>query len=431
MKTYLKILDENMMEDGIRYEIGKRYKLPSEEIKLLKDVTDLFEYEFNFKLNKYENEITDRIFNVKINKKKNYFIIKNEVDYKKTINSLYDDNFCNNLDEYLYISENLFLITFIAIKFNKKKYIKYLKKIYEKFDEKFRKNLLNLMKEKDIMEMNFYELENFEEIADIISNKYISDDLFKKLKEGPDLSHIKFKQGIKIIFLDELIKEKSFQIDLNIAKCGYDKHLDYLINLNQRDETILSVLKNERKKDIDFIINNYHLYSDDIFVKILEIGDFYQLQSLYQKVKDKFSEQFKDVVKASINKKHLFHKEKIRFHYVFQEDSHSFLKISYNSIKFNEKPYFLIDYLKFTKNKKGFCTYLNETNSFMGKLYNKWKITCLRDLTDTEYSELQEDIKKLKEDYNYIYTNEFSSYFRKFSIDEIRNLSKRPIKTIN
>ena len=34
MKTYLKILDENMMEDGIRYEIGKRYKLPSEEIKL-------------------------------------------------------------------------------------------------------------------------------------------------------------------------------------------------------------------------------------------------------------------------------------------------------------------------------------------------------------------------------------------------------------
>ena len=90
-----------------------------------------------------------------------------------------------------------------------------------------------------------------------------------------------------------------------------------------------------------------------------------------------------------------------------------------------------MDYLKFTKNKKGFCTYLNETNSFMGKLYNKWKITCLRDLTDTEYSELQEDIKKLKEDYNYIYTNEFSSYFRKFSIDEIRNLSKRPIKTIN
>lgn len=180
MKTYLKILDENMMEDGIRYEIGKRYKLPSEEIKLLKDVTDLFEYEFNFKLNKYENEITDRIFNVKINKKKNYFIIKNEVDYKKTINSLYDDNFCNNLDEYLYISENLFLITFIAIKFNKKKYIKYLKKIYEKFDEKFRKNLLNLMKEKDIMEMNFYELENFEEIADIISNKYISEVLFIK-----------------------------------------------------------------------------------------------------------------------------------------------------------------------------------------------------------------------------------------------------------
>lgn len=397
---------------------------------IFKDVTDLFEYEFNFKLNKYENEITDRIFNVKINKKKNYFIIKNEIDYKKLINSLHDDNFCNNLDEYLYLCHNLFLMTFVAIKFNKKDYIEYLKKIYEKYNEKFRKKLLNLMKEKDIMEMNFYTVESFEEIANVVSNKYISDNLFEKLKEGPDLNHIKFKQGVKIKFLDELIGN-SLSININMAECGYDKHLDYLVNLSEQDDTILSVLENERKKDIDFIINNDHLYSNFIFGKILEIGNVKQLQSLSKKVSDEFPDLIQNTVKRFIRKNNLFQIEKIEFIYVFQEDSHRFLEISYKTVGNNKNPYFVINYSEFTKNKRGLSSF-RESNSLIYKIYNKWALKRCEDLSNDEYFELQEDINELKKYYNFIYRNEFSyPYFYEFSINEIRNLSKRPIKTIN
>ena len=267
MKTYLKILDENMMEDGIRYEIGKRYKLPSEEIKLIKDVTDLFEYEFNFKLNKYENEITDRIFNVKINKKKNYFIIKNEVDYKKTINSLYDDNFCNNLDEYLYISENLFLITFIAIKFNKKKYINKIYSINDMINGRNSNMYVFDPNETMVYIKNRIKFGhrgfNFKIYEIEMDGKY------HILKDYIYSEQLKFLKEVDYTEFINQLNKKARQFNENKLLIELLKlHNDELLNENitSKDELILSAIASiGRQQDLDKLINgNFPMVCEEV-----------------------------------------------------------------------------------------------------------------------------------------------------------------------
>lgn len=310
-KQYI-IIDENMVYNGIKYEIGKTYLIPSgnEDVhnkKFFPEIVNDFE-RLNLNVRKYFFHQNRKLIEIKIKKDSSNekFIIKliKECNYKKLSHLiLSSSDVCLNE-------------TILAAKLNDKKALDKILKLYLKnsFEDyygiiliktnidKYFKNLFyinschiktNLAR---FVNRNKYfdKLVGKNEMADaiIISkgiNKYLDFYMKEEFEDNMIFREI-LKQGrFKDIdcFLNS--KSKNNQISLcAMISTGIDKYLDYAMKL--KDPFLYnSIIKIGRKKDLD------------ILLKEVELGDYYLI------IEHGFDEHL-DIVSETSKNKHVLRK---------------------------------------------------------------------------------------------------------------------------
>lgn len=216
----------------IKYEIGKRYNFYS-----FKDLIVFSEKRSNlipafFDVNRYETPICGKIYTIKINYENNDFKILREYNYEK-----------------LKYSKDIDLKLVYGIKFNNSDILYEYKKTAMK----------NIILSKISTEN---ELDNiYEEIKDDLDYSYFINLIlqrnFKKLTKKILENKLFFTQlrlfdGLPSTMLDDLIKKNVTNLNVEIIKYGYDKHIDYF---KSKKEYAYEVLKRNRKQD-------YHLIKD-------------------------------------------------------------------------------------------------------------------------------------------------------------------------
>jgi len=124
---------------------------------------------------------------------------------------------------------------------------------------------------------------------------------------------------------------------------------------------------------------------------------------------------------------------KIEFHAVFQICKMRIFEVNFHTIKGNSSPHFSTSAAMFVRNKRdykqcGQCQeyVLGEPLSAKAMLfYEKWDKHHLSSLSDDDlYREMRDDLSKLSEHYNYMYTQEY----RGFSFQELVEFSKQKVK---
>lgn len=112
---------DNMISNGIKYEIGKWYRLPlkynDNNHKNINNLLLKYNNNFNFRLSTSDQPICSNIYEVNVNKKDNSFKILKEINY----NQLFSDF---KYIKYKYYNACLL----VAIKKNDKEFLKYRKK---------------------------------------------------------------------------------------------------------------------------------------------------------------------------------------------------------------------------------------------------------------------------------------------------------------
>lgn len=307
------MLNNDMVYNGIKYEIGKTYLIPSENEdvhnkKFFPKVVNDFA-RLNSNVRKYFFHQNRKFIEIKIEKdssNKNFIIkLVKECDYKKLSRlRLNSDNVCLNE-------------TILAAKLNDKKALDkilnlYLRNRFEDYygiiliktniDKYFKKllhsNSLNIIENCATLvnRNNFFDelIQQKDEFADaIIINKGIkkySDFYMKKEFEDNIVFREILKQGrFKDIDLFLNSKSKNNQISLcAMISTGIDKYLDYAMEL--KDPFLYnSIIKIGRKKDLD------------ILLKEVELGDYYLI------IEQGFDEHL-DIVSETSKDKHVLRK---------------------------------------------------------------------------------------------------------------------------
>ena len=112
---------DNMISNGIKYEIGKWYRLPLKyDDNKHKNINNLLlknNNDFNFRLSSSDQPICSNIYEVNVNKKDNSFKILKEINYNQSFSDF-------KYLEYKYYNACLLA----AIKKNDKRFLKYRKK---------------------------------------------------------------------------------------------------------------------------------------------------------------------------------------------------------------------------------------------------------------------------------------------------------------
>ena len=104
----------------------------------------------------------------------------------------------------------------------------------------------------------------------------------------------------------------------------------------------------------------------------------------------------------------MYNPNKPEFHAVFQLSKTQLFSVDYYTCGSNEHPYFATQADEFMRNKKDYrmggqaqaCVTRGHLTA--RNFWKKWDVCHLKDLTDEQYTEMREDLKKLMAMYNYL-----------------------------
>lgn len=406
---------DNMISNGIKYEIGKWYRLPlkydDSKHKNINNLLLKYNNDFNFRLSSSDQPICSNIYEVNVNKKDNSFKILKEINY----NQLFSDF---EYTEYKYYNACLL----VAIKKNDKEFLKYRKEETKINYHNYK--ILDIMTDKELFALY--------KIGKDVTKSYILDKgikeiilfhyyecFFNRLPNNlfpnigyKGLSKIQNRHKGEIIISDN---EQFLNENFNDYKKIFNLHYFQFKNL-------ISI---GRKKDIDFL-KNKELDFDK--TKLL-IENIYNLKYL-KEIEQSKAFGFSSIAKFSIIKNDLDRKN-IRFIYYFQINKSKILKIEYsdflNEIIIN---FFIISTNKKKLNNTGFNFFLlDNENDLAIDFYIKWESKLNQKLNADEYVNLLNDIKQLQVKYNYLYDNDFCDF--NYSEEDLKYLLKKEPKSNN
>ena len=405
---------DNMISNGIKYEIGKWYRLPLKyDDNKHKNINNLLlknNNDFNFRLSSSDQPICSNIYEVNVNKKDNSFKILKEINYNQSFSDF-------KYIEYKYYNACLLA----AIKKNDKRFLKYRKK--ERIINHYNYKILDIMTDKELF--NLYKMGGSvtksyilnKGIKKIILLNYYEDfsslplNLFPNLFPNigyKGLSQIQNKHKGEILISDN---EQFLNENFN----------DYQKNINLSYLSFKNFISIGRKKDIDFLKDKK---LDSSKAELL-VQNIYDLKYLKEIEKSKIS-KISCIAEYSIIKNDLDRKN-ISFVYYFQIDKSKILKIRYSDFLRE------VDFNVFSKNKNklnkiNFIGF-DDGNDFVIDFYKKWGLRFEPKLDDNEYVDLLNDIKQLKTKYNYLYDNDFCDF--DYSEEDLKYLLKKELKSNN
>lgn len=255
------ILNKNMVSDGIKYEIGKTYKIQDGKFfpKIFYGI-DALDMTLNFS----EFDQDKKLFEIKILN----FVSRKPVDFKIMMECNYKE--ISKRKTTVFISKIHFNEFVLAVKLNDKEILNKMLKLYLK-DSRMRSSYGKILIKSNINEYHEALLNS----KSILIKQTLS--LFANRNE----------------ILDKLIKIKDREVAVNIIQKGINKYLDFYNKNYFNDDFVFGkVLRQGRKKDIDSFLNsemkeNYELNEYVIRTGIDKYLDYaIEYQVLYNSVID-------------------------------------------------------------------------------------------------------------------------------------------------
>lgn len=219
------ILNKNMVSDGIKYEIGKTYKIQDGKFfpKIFYGI-DALDITLNFS----EFDQDKKLFEIKILN----FVSRKPVDFKIMMECNYKE--ISKRKATVFISKIHFNEFVLAVKLNDKEILNKMLKLYLK-DSRMRSSYGKILIKSNINEYHEALLNS----KSILIKQTLS--LFANRNE----------------ILDKLIKIKDREVAVNIIQKGINKYLDFYNKNYFNDDFVFGkVLRQGRKKDIDSFLNS-------------------------------------------------------------------------------------------------------------------------------------------------------------------------------
>lgn len=221
------ILNKNMVSDGIKYEIGRIYKIPEENGTCYPRIfygIDALDMTLNFS----EFDQDKKLFEIKILN----FVSRKPVDFKIMMECNYKE--ISKRKATVFISKIHFNEFVLAVKLNDKEILNKMLKLYLK-DSRMRSSYGKILIKSNINEYHEALLNS----KSILIKQTLS--LFANRNE----------------ILDKLIKIKDREVAVNIIQKGINKYLDFYNKNYFNDDFVFGkVLRQGRKKDIDSFLNS-------------------------------------------------------------------------------------------------------------------------------------------------------------------------------
>ena len=219
------ILNNDMVSDGIKYEIGKTYKIQDGKFfpKIFYGI-DALDMTLNFS----EFDQDKKLFEIKILN----FVSRKPVDFKIMMECNYKE--ISKRKATVFISKIHFNEFVLAVKLNDKEILNKMLKLYLK-DSRMRSSYGKILIKSNINEYHEALLNS----KSILIKQTLS--LFANRNE----------------ILDKLIKIKDREVAVNIIQKGINKYLDFYNKNYFNDDFVFGkVLRQGRKKDIDSFLNS-------------------------------------------------------------------------------------------------------------------------------------------------------------------------------
>ena len=219
------ILNNDMVSDGIKYEIGKTYKIQDGKFfpKIFYGI-DALDMTLNFS----EFDQDKKLFEIKILN----FVSRKPVDFKIMMECNYKE--ISKRKVTVFISKIHFNEFVLAVKLNDKEILNKMLKLYLK-DSRMRSSYGKILIKSNINEYHEALLNS----KSILIKQTLS--LFANRNE----------------ILDKLIKIKDREVAVNIIQKGINKYLDFYNKNYFNDDFVFGkVLRQGRKKDIDSFLNS-------------------------------------------------------------------------------------------------------------------------------------------------------------------------------
>lgn len=219
------ILNKNMVSDGIKYEIGKTYKIQDGKFfpKIFYGI-DALDMTLNFS----EFDQDKKLFEIKILN----FVSRKQVDFKIMMECNYKE--ISKRKATVFISKIHFNEFVLAVKLNDREILNKMLKLYLK-DSRMRSSYGKILIKSNINEYHEALLNS----KSILIKQTLS--LFANRNE----------------ILDKLIKIKDREVAVNIIQKGINKYLDFYNKNYFNDDFVFGkVLRQGRKKDIDSFLNS-------------------------------------------------------------------------------------------------------------------------------------------------------------------------------
>ena len=219
------ILNNDMVSDGIKYEIGKTYKIQDGKFfpKIFYGI-DALDMTLNFS----EFDQDKKLFEIKILN----FVSRKPVDFKIMMECNYKE--ISKRKATVFISKIHFNEFVLAVKLNDKEILNKMLKLYLK-DSRMRSSYGKILIKSNINEYHEVLLNS----KSILIKQTLS--LFANRNE----------------ILDKLIKIKDREVAVNIIQKGINKYLDFYNKNYFNDDFVFGkVLRQGRKKDIDSFLNS-------------------------------------------------------------------------------------------------------------------------------------------------------------------------------
>lgn len=219
------ILNKNMVSDGIKYEIGRIYKIQDGKFfpKIFYGI-DALDMTLNFS----EFDQDKKLFEIKILN----FVSRRPVDFKIMMECNYKE--ISKRKATVFISKIHFNEFVLAVKLNDKEILNKMLKLYLK-DSRMRSSYGKILIKSNINEYHEALLNS----KSILIKQTLS--LFANRNE----------------ILDKLIKIKDREVAVNIIQKGINKYLDFYNKNYFNDDFVFGkVLRQGRKKDIDSFLNS-------------------------------------------------------------------------------------------------------------------------------------------------------------------------------
>lgn len=219
------ILNNDMVSDGIKYEIGKTYKIQDGKFfpKIFYRI-DALDMTLNFS----EFDQDKKLFEIKILN----FVSRKPVDFKIMMECNYKE--ISKRKATVFISKIHFNEFVLAVKLNDKEILNKMLKLYLK-DSRMRSSYGKILIKSNINEYHEALLNS----KSILIKQTLS--LFANRNE----------------ILDKLIKIKDREVAVNIIQKGINKYLDFYNKNYFNDDFVFGkVLRQGRKKDIDSFLNS-------------------------------------------------------------------------------------------------------------------------------------------------------------------------------